>query len=81
MVRPGCGASYYFDELRIASPDGDPFSVRQQYEIGVTLTTEPRFKIWKFNAPRIRYRFGGDAQGISIGFQEPLQIDFDHHRN
>lgn len=70
VVYPGCGMSYYIDTLHIASPDGEPFTVRQQYEIGIILTTEPRIRIWKFNAPRLRlrYRFGGDAQGISIGF-------------
>lgn len=45
-----------------------------QAEFGVTLASAPRFKIWKFDAPRIGfgYRIAGDLSGWRVVIGDPF---------
>ena len=45
-----------------------------QAELGVTLASAPRFKIWKFDAPRIGfgYRIAGDLSGWRVVIGQPF---------
>ena len=69
MISPYAKFSHYFDTLQLASPDGDEFNVTRTYELGFTIETEPRYKVWIIKLPKIKinYRFGDDIKGVAIG--------------
>lgn len=54
----------------LAGADQEPI----QLELGLTFATRPRFKIWKFNAPRLGfgYRLAGDLSAWRLVFGAPF---------
>jgi len=54
----------------VAGADEEP----AQAEVGVTLATRPRIKLWRFDAPRIGlgYRLAGDLSGFRIVLGVPF---------
>ncbi len=54
----------------VANGDSEPL----QFEAGFTFATRPRFKIWKFDAPRLGfgYRYAGEISGWRFVIGAPL---------
>ena len=54
----------------VAGADRQPL----QMELGMTIATRPRLKIWKFDAPRlgVGYRFAGDLSAWRLVFGAPF---------
>jgi hypothetical protein len=59
---------WLFDELTFLSLSGEPQTINQQYEVGVSIGFRDRAKILLFTLPRlgVGYRFGGGLSGIRI---------------
>ena len=60
---------YHFDAMEFYNPNDDStIKIREEYELGVRLTTTPRLRVWKWKIPRLSlgYRFGGGVQAIRL---------------
>jgi len=66
-------ANRFFDRVNFLETDGDDETIRNIYEVGITLGTAEPFSIWKLSADRvgIDYRFGSrgfEGIGVNLGF-------------
>ena len=59
---------YFFEEALLGRPEGNPFTVDRQYEVGLTVGSEPRLKLWFVTMSRLQvgYRWGDGLSGIRI---------------
>ena len=67
-------ARHYFRELAFGQVLESPVVIEQEYEVGITLGSTPRPRIWRFPVPRllIGYRFSDNLKGIRIKFGLPF---------
>lgn len=65
---------HYFRALVFGQVLENPVVIEQEFEIGVTIGSTPRPRIWKFQVPRllIGYRFSDNLKGIRIKFGLPF---------
>ncbi len=65
---------HYFSGLVFERLGADPIEIDQQYEIGFTLGTEPRLRLWGLRLPRVgaSFRFGGSLESYRINFGFPF---------
>jgi len=66
-------ANRFFDRVNFLETDGDDETIRNIYEVGITLGSAKPFSIWKLSADRvgIDYRFGSrgfEGIGLNLGF-------------
>lgn len=57
-------SEFYFDEVEIQQPVGQPVEIRKRFEVGLKFGTLKPWKVWKIGMPRIGlgYRFGQGAR-------------------
>lgn len=65
---------HYFRELVFSQVLESPLVIEQEYEIGVTIGSTPKPRLWKFQIPRllIGYRFSENLQGVRIKLGLPF---------
>ena len=67
-------ASYYRNDLDLSFPDDTDEEVTYLFEVGISIGTQPAFRIWRFDAPRVglSYLFGDGLKGIRLNAGFPF---------
>jgi hypothetical protein len=67
-------ARHYFRELAFGQVLDEPVVIEQEFEVGITIGSTPRPRIWKLQVSRllIGYRFSENLKGIRIKFGLPF---------
>ena len=65
---------YFFDKTIVIDSEKNPIEVNFQWEIGITLSAIPSWKIWFFQIERLGlgYRFGNGFNAIRLVFGMPF---------
>jgi len=65
---------YFFDKTVVIDSEKNPIEVNTQWEIGITFSTIPNWKIWFFELERLGlgYRFGNGFNAIRLVFGMPF---------
>jgi len=65
---------YYFDDVIVIGSEAKSIEIDTQWELGVTLLSVPKWKIWLFTFERvgIGYRFGDRFSAIRLVFGMPF---------
>ena len=65
---------YFFNETIVIDSEKNSVEVNSQWEIGITLSTIPKWKIWFFEIERlgVGYRFGNNFNAVRLVFGMPF---------
>jgi hypothetical protein len=65
---------YFFEDETIVDTGTSTLGVRSQWEVGITFSTDPTWKVWFFEIERLGlgYRFGGDLNAVRLVFGMPF---------
>ena len=65
---------YFFNETIVIDSEKNSVEVNSQWEIGITLSTIPKWKIWFFEIERlgVGYRFGNSFNAVRLVFGMPF---------
>ena len=60
--------SYFLDDLELGTVDELVTEIERRYEVGISLSTLPRVRIWKLKIPEIKFSFmfGSGVQGFKV---------------
>jgi hypothetical protein len=63
-----------FSDLELATLGDDPIVLRDQYEVGVSFSTDPGLEVWKIKLPwlALGYQFGDVFTGVRVYFAFPF---------
>jgi len=67
-ITPFVTLSYFLDELELGAVEELITEIERRYELGITLSTLPRIRLWKIKVPEIKFSFifGDGVKGFKI---------------
>jgi len=70
----GYAIARYFTDLDFELISEGPITIRWNYEVGLSFSTDPVLKLWIIKMPwiAIGYRFGDGARGVRVNFTFPF---------